>query len=205
MIKWYFVNTFDFFANFCSALSRDHPLFVNVRFDVSVVLASKYDVWKKITQLEFADLWDFIIYTCEESFRKALFRASLCSSVYSRIEALCQTSFGPDNYTLSWDVRNTSSISMFRVYHEGVLQGTTFKTNFTVQGLQPCQQYQARVEALCGDGVLMSAKTVTAHTGNLEIMRRCIDWSHTCCCYHAPSHCSVKRKLDKVMGYLTFT
>nr|XP_046235025.1 uncharacterized protein LOC124053678 [Scatophagus argus] len=87
------------------------------------------------------------------------------NSFHSSIEALCQTSFGSDNYTLSWDVRNTSSISMFRVYHEGTLQGTTLITNFTVGGLVSCQQYQAKVEALCGDGVLMSVKTFTAHTG----------------------------------------
>lgn len=75
---------------------------------------------------------------------------------------------GPDNYTLSWEVKSTSSISMFRVHHEGALQGTTLLTDYTVGGLQPCQEYQAKVEALCGDGVLMSAKTVTAHTGNVE-------------------------------------
>lgn len=90
----------------------------------------------------------------------------ICSSVQSSVEALCQTSYGPDNYTLSWEVRNTSSISMFRVHHEGVLQGTTLVTNYTVGGLLPCQEYQARVEALCGDSVVMSAKTVTAHTGD---------------------------------------
>lgn len=49
-----------------------------------------------------------------------------------------------------------------------MLQGTTLITNYTVQGLLQCQQYQAKVEALCGDGVLMSVKTVTAHTGNVE-------------------------------------
>ncbi|KAM8740487.1 uncharacterized protein AB9X84_020315 [Acanthopagrus schlegelii] len=87
------------------------------------------------------------------------------NSPHSSIEALCQTSFGPDNYTLSWEVRNISSISNFRVYQDGVLQGTTLVTSYTVQGLLQCQQYQAKVEALCGDGVLMSVKTVTAHTG----------------------------------------
>ncbi|XP_028256405.1 uncharacterized protein LOC114432539 [Parambassis ranga] len=87
------------------------------------------------------------------------------NSVLSSIKALHQTAFGPDNYTLSWQVRNISSISMFRVYHEGALQGTTLHTNYTVQGLLPCHKYEAKVEALCGDGVLMSAKTVTGHTG----------------------------------------
>ncbi|XP_018552655.1 uromodulin-like 1 [Lates calcarifer] len=87
------------------------------------------------------------------------------NSVHSNIWALHQTSFGPDTYTLRWEVRNASSISRFRVYHDGVLQGTTLMTNYTVGGLLSCQQYQAKVEALCGDGVLMSAKTVTAHTG----------------------------------------
>ena len=54
------------------------------------------------------------------------------------------------------------------MYQDGVLQGTTLVTSYTVQGLLQCQQYQAKVEALCGDGVLMSVKTVTAHTGNVE-------------------------------------
>ncbi|XP_040886111.1 KRR1 small subunit processome component homolog isoform X2 [Toxotes jaculatrix] len=87
------------------------------------------------------------------------------NSAHSSIWALRQTSSGPDNYTLSWEVRNTSSISMFRVYHDGVLQGTTLMTSYAVGGLQSCQQYQAKVEALCGDSVLMSSRTVTAHTG----------------------------------------
>ncbi|CAK6959968.1 uncharacterized protein LOC122975499 isoform X2 [Scomber scombrus] len=87
------------------------------------------------------------------------------NSVHSSIEALRQISFSPDNYTLSWEVRNTSSVSMFRVHHQGALQGTTLITNYTIGGLLPCQQYQAKVEALCGDAVPMSAKTITAHTG----------------------------------------
>ncbi|XP_030006581.1 uromodulin-like 1 [Sphaeramia orbicularis] len=87
------------------------------------------------------------------------------NSVHSNIEALHQTSFGPDNYTLSWKVRNTSSISTFRVYHEGVLQCTILTTSYTVGRLLPCHRYQARVEALCGDGILMNAKTITVHTG----------------------------------------
>ncbi|XP_071330885.1 uncharacterized protein [Trachinotus anak] len=87
------------------------------------------------------------------------------NSVHSSIWGLRQTSFGPDNYTLRWEVSNTSSISMFRVYCDGVLQGTTLHTSYTVGGLQSCQQYQAKVEALCGDGVLMSAEMVIAHTG----------------------------------------
>ncbi|XP_035466913.1 uncharacterized protein LOC118286514 isoform X2 [Scophthalmus maximus] len=87
------------------------------------------------------------------------------NSVHSRIWALRQTSFGPDNYTMRWEVKNTSSISKFRVYHDGELHGTTLMTNYTIGGLLSCQQYPAMVEALCGDDVLMSAKTVTAHTG----------------------------------------
>ncbi|XP_029901587.1 uncharacterized protein LOC115355077 isoform X2 [Myripristis murdjan] len=87
------------------------------------------------------------------------------NSEHSNIDGLRQTSSGPDSYTLSWDGRNTSSISMFRVYHEGALQASTLITNHTVGGLQPCQPYLARVEALCGEGVVMSTKTVAAHTG----------------------------------------
>lgn len=96
------------------------------------------------------------------------FEPPLCSSVHSSINALHQSLFGPDNYTLSWEVRSTSSISMFRVYHEGALQGTTLITNYTVRELLPCKQYQAKVVALCGDGILMSSKTVTAHTGDVQ-------------------------------------
>lgn len=91
-----------------------------------------------------------------------------CSSDYSDIDSLHQTSFGPSSYTLSWEVKNTSSISMFRVYHEGLLQGTTLLTKYFVGGLLPCQKYQAKVEALCGENVLMSVQKVTAHTGNAQ-------------------------------------
>lgn len=95
---------------------------------------------------------------------------SLFSPVHSRVEALCQTSYGPSNYTLTWEVKNTLSISKFRVYHEGALQGTTFLTNYTVGGLLPCQQYEAKVEALCGDDVIMNVQTVTVHTGNRNMV-----------------------------------
>lgn len=57
---------------------------------------------------------------------------------------------------------------MFRVYHEGVLQGTTPITNYTVWGLLPCQQYQAKVEAVCGEDVVLSTKMITVHTGNVN-------------------------------------
>lgn len=82
------------------------------------------------------------------------------------MKTLRQASYGPDNYTLSWEVSNLSSIVTFRVYHQGALQGTTLITNYTVQGLEPCQLYEAKVEELCGDGVLMSTKIISAHTGN---------------------------------------
>ncbi|KAK5849358.1 hypothetical protein PBY51_009008 [Eleginops maclovinus] len=87
------------------------------------------------------------------------------NSAHSSIVALRQTAFGPDNYTLRWEVRNMSSVASFRVYHQGALQGTTLLTSHTVGGLLPCQLYEASVEALCGDGVLLSTKTITAHTG----------------------------------------
>ncbi|KAM6961518.1 uncharacterized protein LKV04_020529 [Tautogolabrus adspersus] len=83
------------------------------------------------------------------------------NSVHSSIQALRQTAFGSDNYTLSWQVRNSSSISMFRVYHQGALQGTTLLTDYTVGGLQPCQRYQTKVEALCGDSVIMRPHSVS--------------------------------------------
>ncbi|XP_061662672.1 uncharacterized protein LOC133493380 isoform X2 [Syngnathoides biaculeatus] len=84
---------------------------------------------------------------------------------HSSLKALRQTSFGPDNYTLSWNVSEASSVSRFRVYHEGTLQGATLDTDYTVKGLLPCRLYRARVDALCGDGVLMSSETVPVHTG----------------------------------------
>ncbi|XP_014064281.2 uncharacterized protein [Salmo salar] len=87
------------------------------------------------------------------------------NTVHSEIEKLWQTSSGPDNYTLSWVVRNTSSISVFRIYHQGALHYTTLLTSHTVASLLPCSQYSARVEALCGDSVVMSSKTVRTRTG----------------------------------------
>lgn len=116
--------------------------------------------------------WELILLNEMQSTLKGDFDASiqsLCASpVHSRVEALCQTSYGPDNYTLGWEVRNTStSISKFRVYHEGALHGTTSLTNYTVAGLLPCEQYEAKVEALCGDDdVVMHVQTVPVHTGN---------------------------------------
>lgn len=64
---------------------------------------------------------------------------------------------------------------MFRIYNNEVLQGTSLITNYNVGGLLQCQEYQAKVEALCGESVLMSSKTVTAHTGNVEGDNRA-DW-----------------------------
>ncbi|XP_057710150.1 uromodulin-like 1 [Corythoichthys intestinalis] len=84
---------------------------------------------------------------------------------HSSIGALRQTSFGPENYTLSWMVSPMSSISKFNIYHEDVLQGTTFATDYVVTGLTPCRFYRARVEALCGDGVLISTELLPVHTG----------------------------------------
>ncbi|XP_077449479.1 uncharacterized protein LOC144068681 isoform X1 [Stigmatopora argus] len=84
---------------------------------------------------------------------------------HSSIEDLRQTSFGPENYTLSWMVSALSTISKFNIYHQGVLQGATFSTDYVVTGLTPCQFYHVRVEALCGDGVLMSTETLPVHTG----------------------------------------
>ncbi|XP_077357267.1 uncharacterized protein LOC144004152 [Festucalex cinctus] len=83
----------------------------------------------------------------------------------SRINSLRQTSFGPDNYTLSWVVSKVSPILRFNIYHDDTLHGITRATDYKVEGLLPCQLYQARVDAMCGDDVLMSTKTVQVHTG----------------------------------------
>ncbi|XP_066579874.1 uncharacterized protein LOC136771455 [Amia ocellicauda] len=69
------------------------------------------------------------------------------------------------SYTLTWFVRNDSSISMFRVYNDDVLQNITTDTNYTVTGLQPCHQYNAKVEAVCGEDVVMSVMSIQATTG----------------------------------------
>ncbi|KAJ8374253.1 hypothetical protein SKAU_G00048330 [Synaphobranchus kaupii] len=87
------------------------------------------------------------------------------NSANSEIINLHQSSYGPHSYTVSWSVRNTSSISSFRVYHEGELQSYTFGTSYVVTGLQPCQRYSCRVEAMCGDSTVMSVDTVQTKTG----------------------------------------
>ncbi|KAM9704970.1 uncharacterized protein ACNS7B_001363 isoform 1-T1 [Menidia menidia] len=88
------------------------------------------------------------------------------NSLNSNIEILHQTLYGPYNYTLRWEMKNTSIVSAFRVYHEGVLQGSTHFNNYTVRGLLPCHKYQAKVEALCGDrNEIMNARNIMAHTG----------------------------------------
>lgn len=93
-----------------------------------------------------------------------------CLTVQSNIERLQQTSSGPDQYSLSWAVSTVSSVSKFRVYHDGERQGDTLFTNFTVEGLQPCRRYTARVEALCGQGTLMNSRTVPVHTGMFSLL-----------------------------------
>lgn len=99
-----------------------------------------------------------------KSFRRSL--TFVCSSVHSSIEGLCQTAYGSDNYTLSWDIGDASSVSKFKIYNDGEFYGITSYTNFTVGGLHPCQQYHAKVMAMCGDDVVLNLKTATAHTGN---------------------------------------
>ncbi|KAI4798678.1 hypothetical protein KUCAC02_020562 [Chaenocephalus aceratus] len=76
------------------------------------------------------------------------------NSALSSVEALRQSSFGPNNYTLIWESPPPGGAAGLHAEHQ-LHRG----------GLLPCQQYEARVEAMCGDGVLMSSKTITAHTG----------------------------------------
>ncbi|KAJ8331991.1 hypothetical protein SKAU_G00430260, partial [Synaphobranchus kaupii] len=92
------------------------------------------------------------------------------NSANSEIINLHQSSYGPHSYTVSWSVRNTSSISSFRVYHEGELQSYTFGTSYVVTGLQPCQRYSCRVEAMCGDSTVMSVDTVQTKTGPGDVL-----------------------------------
>lgn len=144
------------------SLNTLHFQFVYWRYPLPISVSLSYDVMQfflKTTNI----FWGGVL----EKTSTVLNLTPLCPSVHSSVEKLCQTSYGPDNYTLSWDVKDKSSITMFRVYNEGVLQGTTLNTNYTVGGLQPCQPYQAKVEALCGDGVVINVKTATAHTGKV--------------------------------------
>ncbi|XP_062374413.1 uncharacterized protein LOC134062432 isoform X2 [Sardina pilchardus] len=87
------------------------------------------------------------------------------NSAHSSIQSIHQSSAGPDNYTLSWSVMNASLIAVFKVYHQGALQASTFLTTHTVTGLVPCQRYVARVEAVCGESIVMNVKTLQTHTG----------------------------------------
>ncbi|XP_049617620.1 uncharacterized protein [Syngnathus scovelli] len=87
------------------------------------------------------------------------------NTAHSRIEALRQTSYGSNNYTLSWEVSGASSVSRFNIYQDDTLLGTTLTTDYMVEGLRPCHLYHARVDALCGNDVLMSSKTLPVHTG----------------------------------------
>ncbi|XP_063074242.1 uncharacterized protein LOC134464837 [Engraulis encrasicolus] len=87
------------------------------------------------------------------------------NSAQSAIQSIRQSSAGPENYTLSWTVSDASLISMFKVYHQGVLQGSTLLTTHTVAGLAPCRRYEARVEAVCGASIVMNVKSLQTHTG----------------------------------------
>ncbi|XP_035257542.1 uncharacterized protein LOC118218904 isoform X3 [Anguilla anguilla] len=87
------------------------------------------------------------------------------NSANSEIINLHQSSFGSRNYTVSWSMQNISSISSFKVYHQGELQSSTLLTWHTVTGLLPCHQFSSRVEALCGDSTVMSVSTIQTKTG----------------------------------------
>ncbi|KAJ8245264.1 hypothetical protein GJAV_G00268880 [Gymnothorax javanicus] len=91
------------------------------------------------------------------------------NSANSEILDFRQSSFGPHSYTVSWSVRNVSSISCFLVYHQGEPWGSTLLSWHTVDGLLPCQQYSCQVEAVCGDSTVMSVATVHTKTGPPEV------------------------------------
>ncbi|XP_072309642.1 uncharacterized protein [Eucyclogobius newberryi] len=84
---------------------------------------------------------------------------------HSNILNLAQSSSGPDWYSLTWAVGSASSVSRFKLYHDGEERASTLNTSVTVSGLRPCQRHSATVEALCGDGTVMDAQTVQVHTG----------------------------------------
>ncbi|XP_023666752.2 uncharacterized protein [Paramormyrops kingsleyae] len=87
------------------------------------------------------------------------------NSANSEIRNLRQVASSPGSYSLRWTVPNTSSIAVFRVYHQGALQKSTFLPTHRVVGLQPCGRYKARVDAVCGDSVVMSTRTIQTSTG----------------------------------------
>ncbi|KAK7878138.1 hypothetical protein WMY93_031219 [Mugilogobius chulae] len=86
------------------------------------------------------------------------------NSDQSNILNLAQSSSGPDWYSVNWDVGSFSSVSRFRLFHDGEEQGSTLNTSFTVSGLQPCRKFWVTVEALCGEETVMDAQTVQVHT-----------------------------------------
>lgn len=60
---------------------------------------------------------------------------------------------------------DASLIAVFKVYHQGALYGSTFLTSHTVAGLAPCQHYEAKVEAVCGESIVMNVRALQTHTG----------------------------------------
>uniref|UniRef100_A0A8C7X6I2 Uncharacterized protein n=1 Tax=Oryzias sinensis TaxID=183150 RepID=A0A8C7X6I2_9TELE len=168
----------------CISLSWDCP--VNMKYSLFLLtvfyLNGTDHIWDEVSLWLRDDTFEFTLSDLQPCSRVKFGLQTVCqagletgyskmvlnegNSGHSNIDTLLQTSFGPDNYTLSWEVGNISFISMFRVYHQGELQGTTLLTSYTVGGLLPCYKYQAKVEALCGENVLMNAKTVEAHTGS---------------------------------------
>ncbi|XP_064175583.1 uncharacterized protein LOC135246021 [Anguilla rostrata] len=132
------------------------------------------------------------------------------NSANSEIINLHQSSFGSRNYTVSWSVQNISSISSFKVYHQGELQSSTLLTWHTVTGLLPCHQYSCRVEALCGDSTVMSVSTIQTKTGSGEVLGlRCrrtrYAWGHRSA-WQCPndalevcSECEARRRTQSVL------
>lgn len=86
------------------------------------------------------------------------------NSAQSNILNLVQSSSGPEHYSVAWEVGTHSSVSKFRVFHDGEEQGTTLLPSFSVSGLRPCQSHTATVQALCGEGTVMDAQALQVHT-----------------------------------------
>ncbi|XP_015208250.2 uncharacterized protein [Lepisosteus oculatus] len=84
---------------------------------------------------------------------------------YAKLEDVRQVAHTNSSYTLMWSVRNNSSISAFNVYNDEILQGSTSQNTYTLTGVLPCHQYNATVEAICGEKTVMSVKTIQAETG----------------------------------------
>lgn len=137
---------------------------IAVATDLIKVNAS--DAFYFITCLLQLIIYDFIHGPWQiSSLLQFTFQHIISLSAHSSIQSLHQSAASTESYTLSWSVMDASLIAVFRVYHQGALYASTFFTHHTVAGLAPCQNYEAKVEAVCGESIVMNVKALQTHTG----------------------------------------